>query len=128
MAGQLARERVDRILGRPARDHEVEAQDEEGGQHAVVADEAPAAVERVVSAHGIAARRAADGELGHHDGESQQQYATYIYQQEGSAAVLSGDVGEAPDVAQPYGAPGGDQHGAQFAAQCDAMVVCHGIL
>ena len=122
VAGEVARQRVDHVLGRPARDHEVEAQDQEGRDDAVVAQEAPAAVERLIGPHGIAVRGAAHGELRDHERQPQQHDAEDVDYKEGAAAVVAGDVGEAPDVAQPHGAARGDQHGAHLAAQCGACV------
>ena len=43
---------------------------------------------------------AADGELHHHDGQAQDNQEDQVDQDECGTAVLAGDVGEAPDVAQ----------------------------
>jgi len=126
-AGQLARERADHVARRPARDHEVEAHDEHCRHYAVVAHAAPAAVEAAVGPHGVALRGAPHRELGEQERQSQHRHAEHVDEQKGAAAVVAGDVGEAPDVAQPHGAARGDEHGAQFAAQLGAVVRCvHG--
>ena len=117
VAGQVARQRVDHVFGRPARDHEVEAQNEEGRQHADVSQKTPFRVEGAEGPHGVAVRGAAYGELREHQRQSEQQDTEDIDDQKGAAAVVSGDVGETPDVSQTYRTAGCDQHGAQLPAQ-----------
>ena len=120
--GEASRHGVSHVFGGPSRHHEVEAQDQECRHDAVVAQETPLGVERPVGSHGIAVRGASDREFGHHDGQSQQQDAENVNYQKSSAAVVSGDIGEPPDISQPHGTSGRDEHGAQFAAQRCAAV------
>ena len=125
VTAQLARERVDGILQRPARYDEVEPHDEQRRDHAVVAQEPPCGRQRAVGADRIAVRGAAHRELRQQNGQPQQQDAERIDQQKRSAAVLAGDIGEAPDVAQPHRTPGCHQDGAQLAAERGSLVCFH---
>ena len=60
---------------------------------------------------------AAHGELHDHDGQSQDHQEDEVHDEEGRAAVLAGDVGEAPDVAEADGAAGGDEDEPQTTAE-----------
>lgn len=60
---------------------------------------------------------AAHSELHDHDGQAQDHQKDQVHDEEGRASVLAGDVGEAPDVAEAYGAASGDEDEPQTAAE-----------
>lgn len=123
-----ARHRVHHVFGRPSRYYEVEPQDQECGQHAVVTQKTPPWVQRPVGTHGIAVRSTPHGELRDHERQPQQQDAKDVDYQKCPAAVVPGYIGEAPDVTQPHGTSRGDQHSAQFATQGGAtLLVMHNL-
>ena len=126
-ACEFARERVDHVFQRPARDHQIEAHDEQRSQNTVVAQDRPAARKGAVGAHGVAVGIASDGEFRKHDRHAEQQDAEDVDQQERAAAVLPCDIGETPDVAQSDGAARRDEHGAQPAAECGPMSCLHSL-
>ena len=59
------------------------------------------------------AGRPAHGELHHHDGQAQDDEEHEVHQHERRAAVLSGNIGEAPYVADADGTPGRNEQKAQ---------------
>ena len=127
-AGEAARYGMYHVFRRPARNHEVETQNQECRQHAVVSQEAPPRVQRPVGTHGVAVRGTPHGEFRDHERQSQQQDTKDIDYQKCPAAVLPGYIREAPDVAQPDGTARSDQYGAQFATQGGAtLLVMHNL-
>ncbi len=52
---------------------------------------------------------ATDHQLRHHNRQTDNENADKINEDEGTSAVLSGDVGELPDIAEADGATGGSQ-------------------
>ena len=64
-----------------------------------------------------ALRAAAHRELHDQDGKSQHHEEQQVHDEEGRAAVLAGDVGEAPDVAEADGAAGRDEDEAEAAGE-----------
>ncbi len=127
LARQGARAGLQDVFERPACDNGVEAQDEEGGQHAVVADEAPfrARGQLLEGSRNVAPRVAADEKLGDHHGQAEQEDTDDIDDEEGGSAVFAHHVGETPDVSQAYGAAYGGEYGAEFATECSSVVRCH---
>ena len=74
---------------------------------------APRGLQDVEGLGGRTLGGAADGELHDHDGQTQNDEEDEIHQDEGRAAVFTGDVGEAPHVAQADGAAGRDEDEAE---------------
>ena len=69
--------------------------------------------QRPVAQHGTLAAAAAHCQLHGQDGNAQQQQTDQVKQNEITAAVLTGDVGKAPDVADADGAACAHQQKAQ---------------
>ncbi len=99
----------------PAGDDAIEREDNEAGEHARPAHQAPVAAgtrlqrQMLHGMGGIALGAPTDHHLGHHDGHADDDNTEQIDQHEGAAAVLAGDVGKFPDIAQPDRGAGGGQ-------------------
>ena len=85
----------------PTRHHGIEAEDEEGTQHTVVADEAPlgAGSHHLEGTRRVAVRVSANEKFGNHNRYAQQQDADKVDEDECSTAVCPDHIGESPDVA-----------------------------
>ena len=55
----------------------------------------------------------ADQNLGHHDRNAHDKNTEQIDQHKGAAAIFTRDIGEFPDIAQPYGRTGSRQNKRQ---------------
>ena len=78
---------------------------------------APRGLQDVEGLGGRTLGGAADGELHDHDGQSQDDEENEVKHNEGRPAVLAGDVGEAPHVAQADGAAGRNEDEAEAARE-----------
>ena len=116
---QLSGHRGIEILQAPAGHDGIETEDNHRGEHAHVAYHGPrfAARKIAVGAGGIGRRVPPDDELAHHARYAEQEDAPQIDQDEGRTAVMTGHIGEAPDVAQPHGRTGRGEDDAQPAAE-----------
>ena len=105
---------AEEVLQGPAGDDRVVAEDEKAGGDGEPAGEAPVRGGRgaLVGGHRIALGAAAERQFGDHDGRADQGDADQVDDEKGAAAVLPGDVGEPPDVAQTDGGADGRQHEA----------------
>ena len=99
---------LDDVGQRPPAHHGVKRQDEKPGEHAHEPDDHPrrAGRQSAERANGIESGPPADGELRQHDGEPHHRDAEQVDEDERPAAVLPGDVGKLPDIAQPDGRAG----------------------
>jgi hypothetical protein len=89
---------------RPACDHDVERQDHEARENAHVAHQRPApAAQRAEGSDRVPLRGAADDHFCHDQRQPEEQHDGQIDEDEGAAAVLAGDVGKAPDIAEADG-------------------------
>ena len=122
---QIAREGVDGVFGRPARHDKVETHDQHRGQDPDIADHAPPFAKRAVGSDRILTRGCTDRELGNHERNAHQQDAQQIDQEEGSASIFTGQIGESPDVTQPHGRTCGYQHCADLAAKSSSFDTFH---
>ena len=91
------------ILQTVAAQGAVEAQDQEGRQHAQPAQPLELLGQNFVCADGAPAGLAAQGQLAHHNDEAAAGSQDQIDDQEREAAVGAHLVGKAPDVAQADG-------------------------
>ncbi|MNF52785.1 hypothetical protein D3C84_341440 [compost metagenome] len=114
-AGEAAAERRRSVGQGPASDHRIEAEDQEAGQHCQTADAPPVAAGAGLASHrgdgalGVGAAAAADHELGHQQRNADGQDTGQVDQDEGAAAVLPGDIGKFPDIAQAHRRTGGGE-------------------
>ncbi|MNZ41408.1 hypothetical protein D3C78_589570 [compost metagenome] len=114
-AGEAAAQRRGGVGQRPAGDHRIEAEDQEAGEHRHAAEAPPVPAGAGLAGHrgdgalGVGAAAPADHELGHQQRDADGQDAGQVDQHEGAAAVLPGDVGKLPDVAQTDRRTGGGE-------------------
>ena len=96
---------------RPAGDDRVERQDARAGQHPEDTDEPPAGVrfDCVERPNRGQLRVPADGQLRHHDRQTDQDDAEEVDEHEDGAAALSDAGRKPPDVPQAHGGAGGGQ-------------------
>ncbi len=103
---------AEHIGQRPAGDHAVIGQDDEPRHYTAPAQVLPAAIAALFRGQGA---QRIDGalptattqhDLGHHDRDADQGDADQVDEHEGPAAVLTGDIGEFPDIAQTDGRAG----------------------
>jgi len=118
-------QRSDQIVERPARHHDVVAQDEPSDEHAKLPDVSPepAAAQPLIGLRRIGVRRASHDKLGRHERESDEQDARNINNEESAAAALAGLGREAPNVAQSDGAAGCGENHADFAAKISSRII-----
>ena len=70
-----------------------------------------------IAADDIKSAAASNGKLHHHHRETEQQQKEQVHEDEKRSSVLSGDIGEAPDVPQSDGASGRQQDESQSGRQ-----------
>ncbi len=112
---QAARQGLGHVGKHPGDDLGIERHDQERRRHACHADQPPrraAGLQLAQRRDGIGARLAADGDLGHHERQADEQRREQVDQQKARATVSPGERGELPDVAQP---DGGTQRGGEHA-------------
>ena len=73
--------------------------------------------QRLIGEHGAPAARAADRQFHRQHGHAHHEQAEQVEENEVAAAVLAGDVGEAPHVADADGAARAHQQEAQTGAE-----------
>ena len=99
----------------PAANHRIERQNQETGQHADSTDHPPdrfqalACCNQAQAVDGAVATPAANHDFSHHDGNTDHGNADQVYQDKGATAVLTGNVGEFPDIAEADGGTGGGE-------------------
>ena len=101
----MPHERCIDILQAPAGDYGIIAHDDETRENTEIAHPLPC---RSVRQFGIGTcriglRPASDDKFANHAGNAQQQYASYIDQDEDGTAILACHIGETPHVTQTYG-------------------------
>jgi hypothetical protein len=114
------REGLPGVEQRPAADHRVEAEDEEGGDGAEHADAAPPLGDLLAPGHdldaggGIAASASTDRELGEHHRHDHQREPSQVDEDERATAVRTDLVRELPDAPDADGGTDGgeDEAGA----------------
>ncbi len=90
----------------PTGNHQVKTENEKTGQSTEPAGNAPTSTGASLTGQtrhrviGVLPTTTADHHLGHQQRDADQQNATEIHQHKCAAAVLTGDVGELPDIAQ----------------------------
>ena len=78
--------------------------------------------------YGAGLSSATDGKFHNHDGQAKEQQAQHIDKHKATAAVLSGEPGELPNVAATDGAARRQHDKAQPAAQSLSLVHCRSLL
>ena len=125
-ADEIARQRLEQVLRRPAADDIVVAQNQQRRHDRDEPQPVPVAlgIELAEGTEGIRAAAAADDGLTVEDGKGQQEAEHEVQQHEGRTAVLPDQRREAPDVAEPDGGPGHGHDDGEMAAEC-LPVLCH---
>lgn len=113
----VAAEGVERVLGRPAAEHGVVADDERGDHDRHESAPAEVLVDHLVGGHGVCLRAATEIDLAEHRHEADEQHARNVDEHEGRAAVLRRLVREAPEVSEPHGAARGGEDEADAAGE-----------
>jgi len=111
---------VHKILDHPAGDGAVaHQQDDVAGQGNITVNMPLGALGLQLLVHfdGTLLGTPAQSKFHGHDGQTQQDQTGQIDQNKNSTAVLSGDIGEFPDIADADGAAGAEQNKAQTAAK-----------
>lgn len=120
------------VFKRPTGDHRVETQDKKRAEDSHDAHVGPelAATESAEGAGGVLARCAAEDELGADGRNSEHEYKEDINDKESAAAVHTGLIREAPDVAEAHCRTDRSGQHAQFGSEKASLVVIimHGIV
>ena len=109
---KIAPEEFIKVIHHPTGDGGVVHHKQAAAQHAEPAVDVPLLArlfEGLVGLYGAFAAGAAHGQLHGHNRDAHDDQADEIKQHKVSAAVLAGDIGEAPDIADADGAAGTDQ-------------------
>src|SRR5690606_4383575 len=114
-------EREDRVVRRPRQDQRVVQGDDQGDQHLPPADELGPAAEAAPGGGGGAAPAVPDRVVEEEQRDARGQQRDEIRQDERAAAVLVGDCGEAPDVAEADGGADGREDEGGAAAERTAI-------
>ena len=115
-------EEGEQVLEDPAADGAVIGQDHHGDDAGNDADPAPLGVQHLIGGEGALSGLAADSDLGGQQRKTKGQCQNDIGQQENAAAVLGGQIGEAPDVAQTHGRACRGQDKAQRTGEITAFL------
>ena len=109
---KIAPEEFIKVIHHPTGDGGVVHHKQAAAQHAEPAVDVPLLArlfEGLVGLYGAFAAGAAHGQLHGHNRDAHDDQADEVEQDEVPAAVLAGDIGEAPDIADADGAAGTDQ-------------------
>ena len=115
------------IFENPAADDRVVGHDQGRYQEGHVAQEFPLGPDRTKGMEGAGLGSSADGHIGGEQGKAEGQHQHQIGQQEDAAAVLGGEIGKPPDVANTNGASGGGQYKADGAGEAAFLFAFIGV-
>ena len=123
-SGKLACGGIHKILQQPAGDGAVAHQQDDIARHSHITMDMPLAalgLQLLIHFHRALLGCAAHGKFHAHNGQTQQDQTSQINQNENRAAVLTGNIGKFPDVANTDGTSGTEQNKAQTAAKMFAL-------
>jgi len=116
---RVAAEGVQGILGRPAAEHAVVANDECGDGDGDKTEPTDVLIDVLVRGDGVCCGALTDVDLAEHRHEADEQHAGDVDENEGGAAVLRGFVREAPDVTKTHRTAGSGEDKADAAGKAN---------
>ena len=127
VAMQLAHDASIHILQAPSRHDSIVARDQEAREHLQVAHPLPSLAIREfgIGTSRIGSTMTADDKFRNHTRDAQQEYASDIHDDEGSATFLTCHIREAPYIAQSYGTTCCSKYQSYLATKTTSICFCH---
>ena len=116
LALELVAHGFDDVFEGPSGHRGVERHDDEGAEHAHVADDGPsrAGTQQLERPDGVLLGASSDNEIAEHHWDAEAENDQEVNQKEGSTPIVAKFAGEPIDVAQAHGRSGGRCDDAQF--------------